>query len=149
MADRYDPMLNIAKDALIHLLTFTHPPSPDSAYIHDSPQVVYWQPNLAQRPDLVGVRVAEIDFPWHHATNPNLSGGSSYMQVDLPHGLAVCAAAERFVLEVTLAGTVNDEEVASCAWRVLLAIVDDDAVDGLFKKWAESVGLEEARQVVD
>ncbi len=44
------------------------------------------------RDEWVGVRVAEVSIS-------TASAGTSWMQSDLPHGLAVCAQVERVLLE--------------------------------------------------
>lgn len=49
----------------------------------------------------IGLRVAEVSF-WWPAPNSTAErpqgGGSSYMQVDVPWGAAVCLLAERLIL---------------------------------------------------
>jgi hypothetical protein len=61
--------------------------------------------SLQQRP-WCGVHVAEVDFH-------NESGGSSYMQVDAPWGIAVCAQVERCILALVEAWNQHLEHTGS------------------------------------
>lgn len=49
------------------------------------------------------LRLAEVDFAWYQAGDPNAlpRGGAAYMQVDR-YGLMVCAAVERWVALLTM-----------------------------------------------
>ena len=64
--------------------------------------------NRKRRP-WVGVRVAEISFY-------NASGGASFMQVDIPYGLLLCAAVERYIL--ALVDGWEDIEIEEELWRL-------------------------------
>lgn len=55
---------------------------------------------------LAGVRVAEMGWASSRA-------GAAYMQSDIPHGLLVCAAAERLLLDYC---AEDDEEVERSQW---------------------------------
>lgn len=64
------------------------------------------------RPPAVGYRIAEVNF--HHA-----SGGSSFMQVDIPDGAAACLVAER--LAIALIEQWENEEIESEKERLIAA----------------------------
>lgn len=81
--------------------------------------------NEMKRNKVVGFRVAEVSFTRRGREGDGfITAGSSYMQSDTPHGLAVCAATERAVI-----GFVEEwepqyqhEEV----WRLVYLISEDD-----------------------
>jgi hypothetical protein len=56
-----------------------------------------------------GIRVAEVSFS-------NASGGCSYMQVDVPWGIAVCAQTERVLL--ALVEGWDEDEIEEEYWRL-------------------------------
>ncbi len=56
----------------------------------------------------VGIRVAEVSFFTDNA-------GASYMQSDLPYGLAVCAQVERYIIAL-VEETDEEEELSRLAY---------------------------------
>lgn len=78
-------------------------------------------PSVMKRHPLVGFRVAEVSCA---RTRPDSIGGSSYMQGDTPHGIAVCAAAERAVIALVEDWPI--EEQHSEFWRLAELISEDD-----------------------
>mgnify|MGYP003576178129 CR=1 FL=1 len=63
----------------------------------------------------VGIRVAEVDFTFGEPGTVG-SGGGSFMQVDVPHGLTACAATERLML--ALCDGTDTEEIEDAKWRL-------------------------------
>lgn len=62
-----------------------------------------------------GIRVAELGFATENA-------GASYMQSDMPHGLLVCAAAERLLIDLC---DEELEEAENSKWALCQAIWPD------------------------
>lgn len=69
---------------------------------------------------LVGARVAEVSFEFGEPGTVG-SGGAAFMQVDVPHGLAVCAAVERLIIAMC-AGDWPVDELEDDKWRLVQAI---------------------------
>lgn len=82
----------------------------------DTSVTIYcWDNDDAKRKAVLGPRVAEVDFVRGNS-------GSSFMQVDLPHGAAVCLCAERLIIayaEGDWGEDLFDEE-----WRLCIALFD-------------------------
>ena len=71
-----------------------------------------------ERHKLVGLRVCEVDF-WRDRGG-GTGGGSSFMQVEVPEGLAVCAATERAIISLLEEWPAQEqyEEIARLAVAV-------------------------------
>ena len=67
----------------------------------------------------IGVRVAEVSFSTFDPTSQT-GGGSSYMQVDVPWGAAVCLLTERLI--IAYADAWPDDETREEEDRLLYAI---------------------------
>jgi hypothetical protein len=80
--------LKQAKDKVLEVLQDRFPETEVSVY--------YWQDGDIE--DTYAIRVAEVGFVQRNATG--ITGGC-YMQSDLPHGLAVCAQVERYIISLT------------------------------------------------
>lgn len=128
--------INQAREKVLEVLRLTwneYNPETDEVDIlawGDGPQIAGSSPQ--ERPALVGFRVAEVGFTRRSDAGV---GGSSYMQVDVPQGLAVCAAVERAVIALVeeweypfpLDGDDVDElsEQRSELWRLAFLITED------------------------
>lgn len=78
-------------------------------------KIYRWDESNPTRESVLGPRVAEVDFL-------RGNGGSSFMQVDLPHGAAVCLCAERLIIayaEGDWGDDLFDEE-----WRLCMAVFE-------------------------
>lgn len=78
-----------------------------------SPKIYLWDDNDPERRLWLGPRVAEVDFIRGNS-------GSSFMQVDVPHGAAVCLCTERLIIayaEGDWGDDLFDEE-----WRLCIAV---------------------------
>ena len=82
-----------------HIYDYTYSPTGKA---HDIQQ------SIKERP-YCGIRVSEVSFS-------KANGGCSFMQVDVPHGLAVCAATERVLL--ALVEEWEEEEIEDEFWRL-------------------------------
>lgn len=71
---------------------------------------------------LIGIRVAEVSVV--QVRSKGGLSGYSWMQVDLPYGLAVCAQAERLMLAYL--EKWPDDELAEEEWRMAFAMKGGD-----------------------